>query len=543
MAASSHSVTAEVRLKRFLYTSNEEPRFITGDPEFHKAYSAEKVKSVSEILSSNNPELLLNIIEIVNSEGLVPNRETLFFVLALATTLITNHAITHKIYTTLQNITKGSEDLFKFLKFYTKFEKKFSSALNKVVGAYYFKKDPLALAEEVTKFKGLHSWTHKDLIKLSHYKCDSVCTRIVITYVLHGLAKAKLVAEGNTEATEIIALLSNASELKRCENEKRVSELITLLHCNLKQVPSFFHHSPTIWEALIPEMSVSELITYLPKFYKLGFLKVNSTIQNQIVGILNNAEIIKKSEINPIEIFIALKNFEKGGKPVDPKLALHLETQENEKKSEVKEAPKCPPIISGLNKAMQISFQNPKPTGRRIMIGVEMSKRMDNQCLTTKNISCLDAATILILTLLKCEKDVTVAVFNDTKISLVALERGITFNQVQVKLKQAKNGIVVLSSIFDWAMNKKKQIDVFINFFYHHWFLSIPRERRDKEKPLNLLNNYRKKMSLPHTKLISFSLSSPNLALADGSSNVLDICGFSKEVPKVVEAFSRGLFY
>ncbi|KAF5293979.1 hypothetical protein FQR65_LT10950 [Abscondita terminalis] len=540
----SHSISAEIRLKRFLYTSSEKPRFITGNAELHKAYTPEKVKCVSEILNSNQPELLLNIIEIVNSEALLPKRETLFFVLALATTVSPNPEYTHKLYTTLQNIIKSLEDLFKFLKFYTTLQKKFSSAVNKVIGAYYFKKDPLALAEEITKSKGFHSWTHKDLIKLSHYRCDSVLTRIVIIYIMHGFAKAKMLAEGNTEADEIITLLSKINELKRCEDEKRVAELVTILHCNLKQVPSIFHHSALVWEALIPNISISELITQLPKLYKLGFLKVNSRIQNKIIEILNNSELIRASEINPIEVFIGLRNFEKGGKPIDPKFALYLETQENEKKSDVnKEVPKCPPLVNALNKAMQFAYQNPKPTGRRIMIGVEISKKMDDLCLTNKNVSCLDAATIIIISLIKTEKDVTVAVFNDTKISIVSMEKGITFNQVQAKLKQAKNGIVVLSSIFEWTMNKKKQIDVFINFFHHQWMINIPKERRSKEQPLNLLNTYRKKMALPHTKLISFSLSSPNLGLADGSSNIIDICGFNKEVPNIVEAFSRGLFY
>lgn len=42
--------------------------------------------------------------------------------------------------------------------------------------------------------------------------------------------------------------------------------------------------------------------------------------------------------------------------------------------------------------------------------------------------------------------------------------------------------------------------------------------------------------------MITFSLASPNLNLADGTPNALDVCGFDKNVPKVVEAFCRGYF-
>lgn len=61
-------------------------------------------------------------------------------------------------------------------------------------------------------------------------------------------------------------------------------------------------------------MSLHEVILSLIKFYKLGLLKQDSTTNTKIVEMLTNAEIIKCSKISPIDVFIAMKNFEKGGK-------------------------------------------------------------------------------------------------------------------------------------------------------------------------------------------------------------------------------------
>lgn len=42
--------------------------------------------------------------------------------------------------------------------------------------------------------------------------------------------------------------------------------------------------------------------------------------------------------------------------------------------------------------------------------------------------------------------------------------------------------------------------------------------------------------------MITFSLSSPNLQVTDGTANILDVCGFDVKIPKLVEAFCRGAF-
>lgn len=75
------------------------------------------------------------------------------------------------------------------------------------------------------------------------------------------------------------------------------------------------------------------------------------------------------------------------------------------------------------------------------------------------------------------------------------------------KLKQHKCDRVVPSAAIEWAFNKKKQIDVFINLIHHHhWLQVLPKEVREKEKPIEVLNKYRKKMALPNTKYVTFLL-------------------------------------
>lgn len=176
----SSKVGIKDRLKRFLYTSTEEPKYITGDPEKHKYYETEKLTALNEILLSENPELLLNLIDMVNNENLLPRRETIFVALAFAATtaIPLSDTFKHKVYTTLLNVCRNDEDFFTFIKLYSKAKKNFSSALNKVVFTYYTRKDPFDLAKDVSRQSKYHGWSHKDLLKLAHGKSNSACKYI-----------------------------------------------------------------------------------------------------------------------------------------------------------------------------------------------------------------------------------------------------------------------------------------------------------------------------------------------------------------------------
>lgn len=170
-------ITHKDRLKRFLYNSVAAPKYLTGDAEARKCYEPDNLDVLKEILVSGYPDLLLGVIEMVNSENLLPRRETIFVALAFAAT--TTYQVTdvfrHKVYTTLLNVCRDDKDFFTFVKFYKTARKNFSSALNKAAFAYYTRKDPMVLARDVARQKRYHGWTHKDVIKLAHGKTEKPC--------------------------------------------------------------------------------------------------------------------------------------------------------------------------------------------------------------------------------------------------------------------------------------------------------------------------------------------------------------------------------
>lgn len=61
-------------------------------------------------------------------------------------------------------------------------------------------------------------------------------------------------------------------------------------------------------------MTLQDILQCLIKLYKLGFLKKDTPTQTYVNKCLTDESKIKSSGIHPIEVFIQMKNFEKGGK-------------------------------------------------------------------------------------------------------------------------------------------------------------------------------------------------------------------------------------
>ncbi|KAJ8921962.1 hypothetical protein NQ315_008596 [Exocentrus adspersus] len=245
-----------------------------------------------------------------------------------------------------------------------------------------------------------------------------------------------------------------------------------------------------------------------------------------------------------------MKNFEKGGKPLDPKLLDHLVTEKKLTEEELKriKAPneaRSPIIINNLQKCMSLSCNNIQSSGKRYMVTIDVTDKMDNRCLHSKNITGLEAATAFTMALLKVEKDVTIAVFKQKEVSIIQLDKKGQFNELVQKLKENKSDYLVPASSIEWAMAQKKHIDIFFNFIHHNEYIaSVPKEVREKlTKPPEALQKYKKKFNLQNAKLVTFCMSSPHLNFSDGSPNILDVAGLDFGVPKAVEAFCRGNVY
>ncbi|CAG9823714.1 unnamed protein product [Phaedon cochleariae] len=536
----------EDKLKRLIYLCNIEPKYYCGGPDKYVKVSKSKWDLLIEMLRDNHEELL-KIILAASEDKLVPYRSYILKILAYAIKMETaTKEIKPQICSTALNICKSDKEFFDFIKYATSFNRsKISKTVRKTVQNFYKNKTAFELAQSYANSRSFHGWSHKDLIKLAHIKAENPVKNMVINYILF----QKLNEKSNDEETAIIDVMQKAETLRKTRDHKVAVPIIKELKATIEHVEPSLRKSAEVWNSVLPNMSLSEILQVLPKLYKLGFLKKDAPTQTIVNESLTNVAKVKDSGIHPIEVFIHMKNFEKGGKPLDPKLLQHLTvekklTDDELQKVKTRNEAKCPIVLNNLQKCMNISCSNVQGIGKRYFVTIDTTDKMDTPCLSNKNITGVEAAAAFAWYLLKVEKDVTVAVFKEKEISVVQLDKkGHLYEHVQ-KLRENKNKYLLLSAPIEWATSHKKHVDIFMNFVHHkEYYTTIPKDVREKmTKPADALQKYKKKVNLQNTRLINFCLSSPHIEAADGSANILDIAGLDCAVPRVVESFCHNRF-
>lgn len=156
-----------LRLRRFLYTGNEDALYRTGNPVMLRLYYRSKLGVVSEILKTNDVEMILSEVKVANDWGCLPRPETVFFVLAVALRCTRNFERRRRILTTMKNTCRTVKDLYKYINFHIKCGGRFGVGLKNVIKEYFIQKEPIALAIEITNEDGCEGWEHKDIINIS----------------------------------------------------------------------------------------------------------------------------------------------------------------------------------------------------------------------------------------------------------------------------------------------------------------------------------------------------------------------------------------
>lgn len=100
-----------------------------------------------------------------------------------------------------------------------------------------------------------------------------------------------------------------------------------------------------------------------------------------------------------------------------------LNAEEEETKIKKPTAIKCAIVTNQINKCMLLSCGNVQPLGKRILITIDTTDKMDTPCLRYKNITGTELAAAFVWYMMRVEKDVTVAAFKDNSVVVLQLDK------------------------------------------------------------------------------------------------------------------------
>ena len=286
-----------------------------------------------------------------------------------------------------------------------------------------------------------------------------------------------------------------------------------------EHVPTTLFGSKEIWLTLLETMPLEALLRNLGKLTQIG---VAAEKHREIVARLVNQTEVLKARIHPIKVLVASKVY-KNGCGDSGSLTWSPNAY----------------ISVALTDLFRLSYGAVTPTGKRIMLGIDVSGSMSTPVLGSKVLTCRDASIAMALLYLETETNVSAVAFSNELTDLIApssrnrLTRGMTLDQALA----ATNGMPFSSTNcvlpIHHAIKHNLQIDAFI-------ILTDNETYAPSEHPQNALVRYRELTGIT-AKLIVLGMTGNCFTIADPTDrNTLNLAGFDTSTPEIASMFMRG---
>jgi 60 kDa SS-A/Ro ribonucleoprotein len=279
-------------------------------------------------------------------------------------------------------------------------------------------------------------------------------------------------------------------------------------------VPTQFLKSPLVWEALLEKMPITAMIRNLGNMGACGLLKPMSEASSSIIGKITH-ESIEKSLIHPINILYAAKTYAQG----------HGVKGDNT-------WPVDGNIVDVLDDAFYLAFKNVKATGKRFLVGIDVSGSMEgfnSYYSGSKILTPREIAAAMSVIHIRTEPQVHYMAFSSGFIPLPITKKSTISSAIgQTSGLPFERTDCALPMLY--ALKNKLPVDAFIVYTDNEtWHGTI--------HPFQALKKYREVMGI-NAKLVVCGVTATDFSIADSNDpGMLDIVGFDSAIPMLVNDF------
>jgi 60 kDa SS-A/Ro ribonucleoprotein len=187
-------------------------------------------------------------------------------------------------------------------------------------------------------------------------------------------------------------------------------------------------------------------------------------------------------------------------------------------------------VVDALDAAFKLAFGNVEPTGKRMMLALDVSGSMSTTVPGT-TISCREASAAMALITCATEAACSVVAFGG-QLTPVAMKGSMTVTQA-VEVSDMNFGATDCALPMLHALKNGIAVDCFVVYTDSEtWFGSV--------HPQVALQQYRAATGI-QAKLVVVGMVSNNLTIADPSDpHTLNLAGFDTSTPEVLSLFARG---
>jgi 60 kDa SS-A/Ro ribonucleoprotein len=370
--------------------------------------------------------------------------------------------------------------------------------------------DVKALAYQLLKYQQRQGFSHRDALRLFHVKPTSDEQQALYHWVVKGWAE--LPAEIPSES---LAQIWWYEWLKR--NPEKTHEAIARGHLTHEMAAPVGKMDCQAWQLLFNEMPIGAMLRNLGSLTELGVLCADAPENLQRVeSVLNNRDRLRKGRIHPIDVLKALKTYQSGGQ-----LGRSKKTWQPVSR-----------IVDILEKAVELSFDVLKPTGKVFMHAVDVSGSMSCTTVSSVGLTCCEIATAMALATAKAEKNYAIRGFA-TDFRDLGITVKDSFRSALQKASNQNFGGTDASVAYDWMIKHKFKADVIC-------FWTDSESWAGNRHPSQALAEYRKKVN-PEAKAVYVTLAPYQMTLVDPQDPLSwDMGGFDPGTPRIIQMLAQG---
>ena len=508
-----------MQFTRFLILGAEGPTYYAGEHKMVK----DNAKAAMACIAENGARAVTLIVDISLS-GRAPKNDPAIFALALAASA--DDDMTRSIaLANVHEVCRIGTHLFQFVQQVQEL-RGWGHALRKAVANWYLRKSADDAAYQIVKYQNRLGFSHRDLLRLSHPRLEkdaegnykSPAHQAVFRYAVKGEV-----------LPDIPNIIEGWEKAKVETNPKKLAKLISEYKLTHEMVLTEMKNHQEVWAALLPHMPIGALVRNLAKMTACGLLKPLSMATEVVTDKLVDVGALKKGRMHPIGLLSALKVYGQG----------HGE------KGKLTWSP-VGQITDALDEAFYLAFDAIEPTGKRWLLGVDISGSMDSGTIAgIPGMTPRMVAAAMAMVTMRTEKQSHVIGFTSSGGRGVwggyGAQLGVTPIDISPKMRLDKV-IQVMQALpmgstdcampVTYAQAQKLDVDAFATYTDNETFAG----------PIHVhqaLKQYRQKTGI-NSKLLAVACTATSYTIADPKDpGMMDFVGFDTAAPQVMADFVR----
>jgi len=350
-AGFSWAVDMWARLRRFLVLGSEGGSFYVSE----WTLTRENASAVEACVRADGLRTVAEIVRI-SEEGRAPKNDPALFALALAAGL-GDVETRRAALDALPRVARTGTHLFQFALYVEGF-RGWGRSLRRAVGRWYAAQPVDALAYQAVKYRQRAGVTHRDLLRLAHpaRRVGAGNPELDVSDE-HARLFEWIVRGGETDG--LPALVEGFVRAQEAATPREAAALVREYRLPREALQPEHLTSAEVWEALLDDMPMTALIRNLATMTRVGVLQPRSAGTATAVALLGDAERIRRARVHPIAVLAALRTYASG------RGARGRGTW-----NPVRE------VVNALDAAFYTAFGNVEPTGKRLLLALDVSGSM-----------------------------------------------------------------------------------------------------------------------------------------------------------------------